>query len=173
VHSPAVILISRLSGFLHSFELPVWLRLIGFKLYAFLFGTKVDLTVIEPTSTVTFSRCLRISFPRSRFTSHYRLCSRFPRRWHSPSFQCCTRRTCQTGKRASLDALSRRPRLRTRKPNDTMTMTTVPFPVHEITKTFLVVDIPHLLFILQLPPLAFSRQLIFYEMTDISFHRHW
>ncbi|KAH9016156.1 phosphatidylserine decarboxylase [Lactarius pseudohatsudake] len=39
--------LSRLWGWLNSFELPVWLRPIGFKAYAFLFGC--DLTEIEPS----------------------------------------------------------------------------------------------------------------------------
>lgn len=38
--------LSRLWGWLNSFELPVWLRPISFKTYAFLFGC--DLTEIEP-----------------------------------------------------------------------------------------------------------------------------
>ncbi|KAI9452428.1 phosphatidylserine decarboxylase-domain-containing protein [Lactarius psammicola] len=38
--------LSRLWGWLNSFELPEWLRPIGFKFYAFLFGC--DLTEIEP-----------------------------------------------------------------------------------------------------------------------------
>ena len=38
--------LSRLWGWFNSFELPVWLRPIGFKAYAFLFGC--DLTEIEP-----------------------------------------------------------------------------------------------------------------------------
>ncbi|KAH9172887.1 phosphatidylserine decarboxylase-domain-containing protein [Lactarius sanguifluus] len=38
--------LSRLWGWLNSFELPEWLRPIGFKAYAFLFGC--DLTEIEP-----------------------------------------------------------------------------------------------------------------------------
>jgi phosphatidylserine decarboxylase len=38
--------LSRLWGWLNSFELPVWLRPIGFKMYAFFFGC--DLTEIEP-----------------------------------------------------------------------------------------------------------------------------
>ncbi|KAI0292968.1 phosphatidylserine decarboxylase-domain-containing protein [Multifurca ochricompacta] len=38
--------LSRLWGWLNSFELPIWLRPISFKLYAFIFGC--DLTEIEP-----------------------------------------------------------------------------------------------------------------------------
>ncbi|KAI0247847.1 phosphatidylserine decarboxylase-domain-containing protein [Lactifluus subvellereus] len=130
--------LSRLWGWLNSFELPVWLRPIGFKFYAVLFGC--DLTEIEPADLREYPSLgaffYRSLAPGSRPIADAALVSPADGTvLHFGAVQGARVEQVK-GLTYSLDALLgvERPKSQTGKPNftTTTTTTTVPFPVREM-----------------------------------------
>jgi phosphatidylserine decarboxylase len=129
--------LSRLWGWLNSFELPVWFRPIGLKMYAFLFGC--DLTEIEPADLREYPSLgaffYRSLAPGARPIADAALVSPADGTvLHFGAVQGARVEQVK-GLTYSLDALLgvERPNSRTEKPNGTsLSTTTVPFPVREM-----------------------------------------
>jgi phosphatidylserine decarboxylase len=128
--------LSRLWGWLNSFELPVWLRPICFNFYALIFSC--DLTEIEPADLREYPSLgaffYRSLAPGSRPIANAALVSPADGTvLHFGAVQGARVEQVK-GLTYSLDALLgvERPRPRMGKPNFTTTTTTVPFPVREM-----------------------------------------
>lgn len=129
--------LSRLWGWLNSFELPVWFRPIGLKIYAFLFGC--DLTEIEPADLREYPSLgaffYRSLAPGTRPIADAALVSPADGTvLHFGAVQGARVEQVK-GLTYSLDALLgvERPSPRTGKPNGTgLSTTTVPFPTREM-----------------------------------------
>ncbi|KAI9510701.1 phosphatidylserine decarboxylase [Russula earlei] len=128
--------LSRLWGWLNSFELPVWFRPFAFKLYAFLFGC--DLTEIVPTDLRQYPSLgaffYRSLAPGTRPIADAALVSPADGTvLHFGAVQGARVEQVK-GLTYSLDALLgvERPKSRTGMPRNTTPTTTVPFPVREM-----------------------------------------
>ncbi|KAI0286418.1 phosphatidylserine decarboxylase-domain-containing protein [Russula brevipes] len=128
--------LSRLWGWLNSFELPVWFRPIGLKMYAFIFGC--DLTEIEPADLREYPSLgaffYRSLAPGTRPIADSALVSPADGTvLHFGAVQGARVEQVK-GLTYSLDALLgvERPKPRSGGPNGTSPSTTVPFPVREM-----------------------------------------